>query len=134
MTAARLFVRSWPRPVSMTAALLALVLQLMFPPGFMAAEPGRAHGFPVVICTAQGQSVVDWAVAGGSHDKAPAKKGMASCPFAGHATTASAPVPIAIAAPVAFAHAVPQAKPYAVIPGRGLAAPPPPAIGPPLSV
>jgi hypothetical protein len=121
----------------MTAALLALVLQLMFPAGFMAAEPGQAHGFlPIVICTAQGQSIVDWDAAAihgkGADHKAPGKS-MAACPFAGHAVAVTAPAPIAVSAPVAFAAAAASARPYLVFPGRGLAAPPPPAIGPPLS-
>jgi hypothetical protein len=117
----------------MSAAFLALVLQLMFPAGFMAAEPGQARGFPIVICSAYGQSVVDWNVpaASGDHQKAPAKKGMASCPFAGHAVGSNAPAPVIVAAPVAFAPAAAPARAYAVSPGRGLAAPPPPAIGPP---
>jgi hypothetical protein len=117
----------------MFAAFLALMLQLMFPAGFMAAEPGQGHGFPIVICSAYGQSVVDWngPVASRDHQKAPAKKGMASCPFAGHAVGSNAPAPVVIAAPVAFFAAVAPARAYAVSPGLGLAAPPPPAIGPP---
>jgi hypothetical protein len=119
----------------MFAAFLALALQLMFPAGFMAAEPGQAHGFPIVICSAYGQTVVDWkaAPASGDHQKAPAKKGMASCPFAGHAVASGAPEPVAVSAPVAFVAFAAPTRPYAIFPGRGLAAPPPPAIGPPLS-
>jgi hypothetical protein len=138
MSAARRALSRWSRRVCMTAAFLALVLQLMFPAGFMAAEPGQAHGLlPIVICTAQGQSVVDWDAAA-FHGKAPdhkaPAKGMASCPFAGHATVVTAPTPIAVSAPVAFAAAASPARPYLVFPGRGLAAPPPPAIGPPIRV
>lgn len=136
MSAARRALSRWSRRVPMAAAFLALLLQLMFPAGFMAAEPGQAHGFlPIVICTAQGQSVVDWDVAGLS-GKAPDHKAPArtmACPFAGHAVVVTAPPPLAVAAPVAFAEAVPPARPYLVFPGRGLAAPPPPAIGPPRS-
>jgi hypothetical protein len=119
----------------MIAAFLALSLQLMFPPGFMVAAPGQGHGFPIVICTAQGQSIVDWnAAVSGDHHKAPANKGMASCPFAGHATTSTTPQPIAVAAPEVVIHAAAApTRPYAIFPGRGLAAPPPPAIGPPLT-
>lgn len=138
MSAARCALSPWLRPASMAAAFLALALQLMFPAGFMAAEPGQAHGLlPIVICTAQGQSIVQWDAAVLHGSKAPGHKapgkGMASCPFAGHATVVTAPAPIAIAAPAAFAQPVREARPYLVFPGRGLAAPPPPAIGPPLS-
>ena len=138
MSAACRALSRWSRRLPMTAAFLALVLQLMFPAGFMAAEPGQAHGLlPIVICTAQGQSVVDWDAAA-FHGKAPDRKApgktMAVCPFAGHATVVAAPALIAAAAQVAFAEAVPSTRPYLVFPGRGLAAPPPPAIGPPIRV
>jgi len=120
----------------MPAALLALALQLMFPAGFMAATPGQAHGFPIVICTAQGQAVVDWDAASpgaGAHkSKAPAKS-MPGCPFAGHALAERAPAPATVSVPLAFVRLAATAPPYAVFPGRGLAAPPPPAIGPPAS-
>jgi hypothetical protein len=123
---------SWLRCASVIAAFLALALQLMFPAGFMAAEPGQAHGFPIVICSAQGQTVVDWDTST-SHKKAPAQKTMASCPFAGHAVASGSPAPAALALPVVFETARAPVRPYLVFPGRGLAAPPPPAIGPPLS-
>jgi len=132
MFAARHMVTSWPRRICMIAAFLALALQLMFPPGYMAAEPGQAHGFPIVICSAQGQTVVDWGVGGAAHKTAPAHKTNAACPFAGHSVATGAPAPVVVATPVAFAHAIETVAPYAVFPGRGLAAPPPPAIGPPL--
>ena len=126
----------WSRRAFLFAAFLALVLQLMVPAGFMIAAPDHAGGFPIVICSAQGQTVVDWAAVSPGSDahksKAPAKS-MAGCPFAGHATAAEAPTPGAIAVPAAFTHAAPTGRAYAVFPGRGLAAPPPPAIGPPLS-
>lgn len=115
-------------------ALLALVLQLMFPAGFMADAPSGGHGIPIVICTAQGQVTVDWDGLSGSHKKQAPAKPMAPCAFAGHATASAPPVPQAIPVAAAF-HAEREAgRPYAVFPGRGLAAPPPPAIGPPSSV
>jgi hypothetical protein len=119
----------------MLAAFLALALQLMFPAGFMAAEPGQAHGFPIVICSGQGQMVADWDAFGlhdAGHKKAPAKP-MADCPFAGHAVTSNTPAPTVLPTPVVFTAAPAPARPYLVFPGRGLAAPPPPAIGPPRS-
>ena len=119
----------------MAAALLALALQLLFPAGFMVAEPGQGHGLPIVICSAQGQIVADWdalAAHDAGHKKAPPKT-MAGCPFAGHAVAADPPAPAALATPVAFETAVAPSRRYAVFPGRGLAAPPPPAIGPPRS-
>ena len=41
---------------------------------------------------------------------------------------------LGIQASVAFAEAVPPTRPYLVFPGRGLAAPPPPATAPPIRV
>lgn len=135
MSAARRMTGSWLRRALMIAAFLALALQLMFPAGFMAAEPGRAHGFPIVICSAQGQTVADWGALA-AHDagskKAPAKT-VAGCPFAGHAVASDPPAPALLSAPVVFAANPAPTRPYPVFPGRGLAAPPPPAIGPPLS-
>lgn len=131
MSAARRSLSSWPRRVLMLAAFLALALQLMFPAGFMAAEPGQAHGFPIVICSAEGQTVADW-TGRDAHDQknAPAKP-MAGCPFAGHAVASDPPAPAVLATPVAFTAVEPPARTWTVFPGRGLAAPPPPAIGPP---
>jgi hypothetical protein len=130
MTAAR---PRWFRRAPLAAALLALCVQLMFPAGFMAASAGEARGFPIVICTAQGSVTMDWDSAGGVHKQAPVKP-MAHCPFAGHATSAPPPVPQAVAIPAAFEPAAADERPYLVFPGRGLAAPPPPAIGPPARV
>jgi len=114
-------------------AFLALALQLMFPSGFMAATSEQGHSIPIVICSAEGRMVTDWDTLSGHKSKAPAKP-MAACAFAGHATASAPPVPQAIPVAVAF-HAEAEAqRPYAVFPGRGLAAPPPPAIGPPSTV
>jgi hypothetical protein len=133
MSAARRSSSSWPRRVSMLAAFLALALQLMFPAGFMAAEPGQVHGFPIVICSAQGPTVADWsAPSDPGHKQAPGKS-MAGCPFAGHALASDPPAPTVLATPIAFATVQAPARAWAVFPGRGLAAPPPPAIGPPVS-
>lgn len=117
--------------VGAAVALLALFLQLLFPAGFMAAAPGQAHGLPIVICTAQGQTTVEWDLGAGHKPKAPAKS-MAPCAFAGHATASAPPLPIAVAASPEAWIAAAAALPETVAPGRGLAAPPPPAIGPPI--
>jgi hypothetical protein len=138
MTAARAVWTVWLRRVPVAAAMLALALQLMFPAGFMAADPGQAHGLPIVICTAQGQVSVNWdgavAADSGAHKSKVPGQSMAGCPFAGHAAASAPPAPAIIATPVAFAAYLAPARAYAVFPGRGLAAPPPPAIGPPVSI
>jgi hypothetical protein len=125
--------RTWLARAPLAAALLALTVQLMFPAGFMAAQPGAGHGMPIVICTLQGQVTMDWDALTGQHKQTPAKPMQQMCAFAGHAVADGPPAPMAVSQPVAFAVYVPAAVAYIVYPGRGLAAPPPPAIGPPLS-
>ena len=118
-------------------AMLALVAQLLFPAGFMADTAGTAHqagSIPIVICTAQGQIVTAWDVPSHAGSKKAPARSMAGCPFAGHATASAPPVASVAATPVAFEAYLAPARAYAVFPGRGLAAPPPPAIGPPLRV
>jgi hypothetical protein len=120
---------------AMAMAFAALVLQLLFPPGFMAGTAGQAaHGVPIVICTAEGRVTVNWEGAVDHESKKAPAKPMAACPFAGHAIANAPPTPQAHAEPVAFAHFVETTRAYVVFPGRGLAAPPPPAIGPPVQV
>jgi hypothetical protein len=114
-------------------AFLALALQLMFPAGYMAASAGQSRGFPIVICSAEGRTVTDWETVSGHKSKAPAKP-MATCAFAGHALASAPPLPQAIPVAVAFAIQPDSPRAYGEFPGRGLAAPPPPAIGPPLQV
>jgi len=117
------------RSVFLTLALLALVLKVLVPQGFMVSNKGE--GFPLVICTGHGVQTV----AAANHDgsKAPLqKKSDVPCAFAGGVT------------PPAPSHLAVLSEPYAaqadrigavrlrdLIPGRGLAAPPPPSQGPP---
>lgn len=116
------------RNVFLTLAALALALKVLLPAGFM-VDPA-ARGFSMVICTAEGTAVVhqDGAPAG------PASKQQhdAPCAFAGHGMGAVAP---SLAAPMAAAYAAyvaPSPAPLiGLAPGRGLAAPPLPARGPP---
>lgn len=119
------------RRAPIAAAFLALALQLLFPAGFMAAEPGQGHGLSVVICTVHGQATADWdALTAGHSKKAPAKR--MACAFAGHATASGPPTPKVLAEPAAFVHAAVVFRPSLVFPGRGLPAPPPPSTGPPI--
>jgi hypothetical protein len=122
------------RPGGLAAfmAFAALILQLLFPAGFMAApSTGSSHGIAIVICTGEGRVTTTWdSLIGHDQKKTPAKP-MAACPFAGHAVANGPPVPFAVSQVIAFAPVTPTATRYVVYPGRGLAAPPPPAIGPP---
>lgn len=113
-------------------AMCALSLRVLIPQGFMTA-PAQDTPFALVICTGQGAIQV-------SPDKAPAHAGdsetgaqHAPCAFAGLSATPTPPdLSVNVAAVV-----YPAARPIAfaelalVSPGRGLAAPPPPATAPP---
>lgn len=127
--------RTWTRGAFLALAILALVVKVMVPAGFMTqAAPKNDLPFALVLCTGQGPLIVEPDAALGHQDKAPADKPAhdAPCPFAGHGATA--PPPSALAATkVEFVAYRPMAlAPVTdLAPGRGLAAPPLPARGPP---
>lgn len=114
----------------------ALMLRIVVPAGWMPGT-GADGAMRVTLCTGQGL-VEAWVAGDGSlHDKAPQKsepKTDQPCSFTGlGAALVNVPVflpdaPIHIAAMPAIARATTVAI------GRGLAAPPPPAIGPPATL
>ncbi len=109
-------------------AAIALIVQLVVPPGFMIAP--AVSGPTIVICTGHGPllSPVDRS---GGPNKSPAGKAAPVCAFAGlccASTLADSPQ-LTRTAPLRFTVS-PVGQP-AVDPGRGLAAPPPPAQAPP---
>ena len=111
-------------------AMLALVLQICVPGGFMVSR--EAGGPALVVCTGHG-ALITVADDHGRPGKAPATHDGGVCAFAGHGvTTLDAPLAVPNAADVAF-NAVPSSTPADPAPGRGLAAPPPPSQAPPLS-
>ena len=113
----------------MTLAVLALVIKVAIPAGFMlGAQTDSAPA--IVLCTAQGAVTIK---PHGQHEKSPTKSAHDSpCAFAGHGATfvASEPVSIDAAEAIAYAPSAPRLVAEAV-PGQGLAAPPLPARGPP---
>jgi hypothetical protein len=126
--------RDWRQPrIRMKGAFLALafvavLVKVMVPVGFMAAERPTSHAFPFVICTAQGRATLP-----ASTEHAPAHKSKTDAPCA-FAANAAPPAP----AEIAVLSAPFRAEPLAVRevradlqPGRGLAAPPPPSQAPP---
>jgi hypothetical protein len=115
----------------MALAIAALAVKVLVPQGFMAPEHAGAGAFPLVICTAEGRVTLD---TGDKHAPAPKPKSDSPCAFAGNL----APPPPPLVAFAGFdrwnrAPAVVSASPEQT-PGRGLAAPPPPAIGPPVLI
>jgi hypothetical protein len=116
----------------MTAlAFLALAFSIVVPPGFMTVDQPAGRGFSIVICTGHGPLQLDPA----PDHKVPSGKSKAgaACPFAANITPPLPPT---------FAIGVREA-PFGVVasaaisnraPGRGLAAPPPPATGPPVLI
>lgn len=123
------------RDAFLVLATLAIALRIMIPAGFMTApEPRNGLPFALVLCTGQGPLVVQPGDSLGHHDKAPADKSGhdAPCPFAAHGVAAPAPSALSVAKVefVAFTPAPPVRVAH-LAPGRGLAAPPLPARGPP---
>ena len=114
-------------------ALIAVAMKILVPPGFMVgtADAGGRAGYPLVICTGHGPATAP-SDAGG---KAPAQKSHtdAPCSFAGQAQAASPPLLSPIPAPWMRLKTPLVFAQFDLVPGRGLAAPPPPSQGPPVS-
>lgn len=114
-------------------AMVALGLKILIPPGYMAAPPqAEGPGFSLVLCTAQG--MVDMSATGDAPAPEDDDDGArhSPCVFAGH-SVAAAP-PSLLSAQSAEFQPVTAPRPDLsddIAPGRGLAAPPPPARGPP---
>ena len=110
-------------------ALLALLVTILVPPGYMTAA---GQGGPsLVICTGHGPLSFAASDLNGSH-KAPKARPDNPCAFAGHGIAeAGGPAP-ALSAPTYFIHPTIQSVRADLTPGRGLAAPPPPSQAPPV--
>jgi len=109
-------------------ALLAVALKVLIPSGFMVAQ--TSGGFPLVICTGHGPLDLS-----GAGDPLHGKKSSneAPCAFSGHAATTPPPSLLITAATGLFYLAPAIDRRGDLVPGRGLAAPPPPSQGPPRS-
>ena len=109
-------------------AMMALVLRVMIPQGFMVADAGTGSGVPIVMCSGFGAYVMDLP---GDPKAPPVKKHDAPCAFAGQITPLTPTVTILAPAPRPVVHIAHDVAMTDQAPGRGLAAPPPYAIGPP---
>ena len=120
------------------AALIALLVNLLVPQGFMTTASGASGGGPrIVLCTGSGPVMVAADLIGAGYDHAPAKapaKADGPCAFSGHAAAPPlAEAPTLTALTIAWqvrAARRPLAPRWPTRP----AAPPPPAIGPPLTL
>jgi hypothetical protein len=113
------------------AAMVALAFAVIVPPGFMPARAADGQGLAVVICTGHGPLQVG--VPGDHQAPAQKSKAGAACPFAAAATAPPPAAPAVFEGPARLAALTPVVA-GDQSPGRGLAAPPPPATGPPLTV
>ena len=111
-------------------AVLALLVNVLVPQGVMVDS---GHGRPaLVICTGHGPMTV------AGHDGAPAHRGGAghdgACAFAGHGLAAGPP-PVTLVTRTDFRPSpAPRLSAVDLVPGRGLAAPPPPSHAPPVLI
>ncbi len=108
-------------------AALALMVQVLVPPGFMLGGEASAPG--LVICTGHGPLI---ALADhGKPAKPPKSAADTPCGFAAHGAAAGPPSAFSVAMAPFEAPAVLIARAFAMAPSRGLAAPPPPSQAPP---
>jgi hypothetical protein len=132
MTGARIGIGD-RRGIACALLALALLLRLVVPAGWMPAAGG---GYAITLCTGAGVSRA-WVDAEGKVHKGEPGKAAPDhqCVFAGFSAALDAP-PLAgaLLAPLAAVEALPPLARSAVAIGRGLAAPPPPATGPPASL
>ena len=109
-----------------------LLARGLAPEGWMPVASADG-GLVIAICNGHGPGATITIPTGKAHDKTPAKgqTGDHPCVFSGTGI-ADAPPPLpAIAAPLRLAATLPARHRVVSAPGRGLAAPPPPATGPP---
>jgi len=111
----------------------ALLARSIAPEGWMPVA-NAAGGIEITVCNGLGaDDRMVLAPDGKLHHKAPADNqgGDHPCAFAGLGIADAPPPVLAVAAPAFSAPAIPVPDRTPLAPGRGLAAPPPPATGPP---
>jgi len=111
----------------------ALLARSVAPEGWMPVV-NAAGGIEITVCNGTGpDDTMVLSPDGKLHHKAPGKSqsGDHVCAFAGLGVADAPPTLVALAAPILAPDAAPALDPIDAIPGRGLAAPPPPATGPP---
>lgn len=122
------------RNIAAALIVLALAVRVVIPSGFM---PSSERGFALTICTGMDTPTV-WMDSKGKLHKEDPSKGKSvehsPCAFAGAAAADGVGSGNFESAPAHIASAVTVFSASEVSIGTGLAAPPPPAIGPPSSI
>jgi hypothetical protein len=111
----------------------ALLARSVAPEGWMPVV-NAAGGIEITVCNGTGpDDAMVLSPDGKLHHKAPGKSpsGDHGCAFSGLGIADAPPTLVALAAPIFAPETAPALDPIGAIPGRGLAAPPPPATGPP---
>lgn len=121
-------------PIALALIALALTMRVLIPGGWMPAAAG--DGFAITLCTGTGMDTAWVDAEGRVHKEKPAGEAGADqhCAFAGMGMAMlDGDAPAAIIAP-ALAQVVLPGRQLQVAIGQGLAAPPPPATGPPAHI
>lgn len=116
--------------IALVLVALALFMRLLVPAGWM---PAADRGLMITLCTGTGAQQA-WVDEQGNVHKGKPGEGQADhpCVFNGFAAVLDLPSGLdAVAAPLPVTIVLPALAVTAVAIGRGLAAPPPPATGPP---
>ena len=111
----------------------ALLARSVAPEGWMPVV-NAAGGIEITVCNGTGpDDIMVLSPDGKLHHKAPAKgqPGDHACAFSGLSIADAPPTFVALVAPILAPDAGPALDRIDTAPGRGLAAPPPPATGPP---
>ncbi len=122
------------RNIAAALIVLALAMRVLVPSGWM---PSAERGFALTICTGMDTQTVWMDKSGKLHKEDPAKGKSVEhspCAFAGAAAPADLAIATLAAASVSLVSIEAPMVAQAVSVGHGLAAPPPPSIGPPVLI
>jgi hypothetical protein len=114
--------------------VMALAVRIAVPSGWM---PSAQNAFALTVCAGMDTHTV-WLTKDGEIHKEDPSKGKAvdhaPCAFAGASAVADTPPAVAQMASVSHTGEAQPIANYLISVGHGLAAPPPPAIGPPILI
>jgi hypothetical protein len=131
----------WPRCMASVMVVLALVLQVFVPSGYMIGANAKGGGIAITLCTPKGEVsaiLLDDGQVVAREDGNPKPVDdhdidQPMCPFAAHSSAVQVPLFAPIDLATAFAAVQSDDAAFAIVsPGLGLAAPPPPKTGPPI--